>query len=287
MIYALVTMFFPDEKVLQNIKMLSSQVDCVILCDNTPNADNQNIFTGIKNCSYIANKTNYGLSKAFNIALRSRNFNEEDYILFFDQDSRICEKYVEILVRHFEYINSRNDIGCIGPQYIDTNSKKVISPKKIETLSDNCYTVSSMITSGLLTRFSVLKKIQFWNESIFLDMADWDICWRMMANGFKIVLCNEITLTHTLGKGIKKIGMFNLRINHPVREYYQIRDSIKIFWKKYVPLKYKLRFLCMWIFMPFVYIAFLPDKRTRIRYVCKAFSDGIKGLDGKCYLQDT
>lgn len=275
-VYALVTLFYPNEKIAENIKVLASQVDCVILSDNTPGCDSQNLFAEIQNCIYIANRENFGLSKAFNVALKSRQFDDENYIFFFDQDSRICDGYAETLIRNFEEIDSNHEIGCVGPQYVDTNSCKIIAPRKIEVLSASCYTVSSMITSGLLTKYSVLKKIGFWNEAVFLDMADWDICWRMKKAGFKIVLCNALTLTHTLGKGVKKIGKFNLRINHPVREYYQLRDSIKIFWRRYVPAKYKIRFLLMWFPMPLVYLCFLPNRLLRMKYIFLGFLDGIK-----------
>lgn len=279
-IYALVTLFYPNEKIVENVQALANQVDCVILSDNTPSCDNHNLFAEIRNCVYIANGENFGLSKAFNVALKSQSFCNEDYIFFFDQDSRICNGYTETLIRNFEKIDLNHEIGCIGPQYVDTNSGKTITPRKIEVLSECCYTVSSMITSGLLAKYSVLKKIGFWNEDVFLDMADWDFCWRMKKAGFKIVLCNAITLTHTLGKGIKKIGKFNLRINHPVREYYQLRDSIKIFWKNYVPIKYRIRFLLMYFPMPLIYLSFLPKRVLRLKYVFYGFLDGLKGKNG-------
>lgn len=274
------TLFYPDENVIENIRLLSKQTDCVILSDNTPETNNENLFCGIKSCVYIANKENKGLSVAFNTALREHQFNDDDYVVFFDQDSRINERYIECLVRNFEQINFNATIGCIGPQYIDTNSGTVLSPRRIDTLSDYCFTVSSMITSGLMTKYAVLKKIGFWNEEIFLDMADWDICWRMQAQGLKVVLCTEATLIHTLGKGIKKIGLIKLRKNHPVREYYQIRDSIKLFYHAYVPTTYRLRFLFMWFVMPVVYIIFLPKRCQRIRFVSRAFFDGMRGLNG-------
>lgn len=141
---------------------------------------------------------------------------------------------MEALIRNFEEINSGNDIGCLEPQYIDTNSNRIIAPQKIELLSEYCCTVSSMITSGLLTKYSVLKKI----------------------------------------------GKFNLRINHPVREYYQLRDSIKIFWKNYVPVKYKIRFLLMWFPMPLFYFFFLPNRFLRLKYIFYGFLDGLKGKCG-------
>lgn len=282
MTYAIVTLFYPDKIAVENIKILSMQVDYVILSDNTPKKGNSNLFCGIDNCIYVANWENLGLSKAFNKALQSRHFDESDYIVFFDQDSRICNGYMECLIHNFKHISSVASIGCLGPQYIDTNSQSLVSLRRIETLSESCYTVSSMITSGLLTTYSVLKSIGFWNEDIFLDMADWDICWRMKAHGYKVALCTEMTLTHTLGKGIKKIGICRLRINHPVREYYQIRDSIKLFPKPYVPLKYKFRFLLMWLVIPPVYLIFLPKRKQRFRLVFWAFSDGLKRKNGEC-----
>ena len=282
MTYAVVTLFYPDKIVVENIRILSMQVDCVILSDNTPKKDNSDLFCGIEKCIYTANWENLGLSRAFNKALQSRLFDDSDYIVFFDQDSRICDGYMECLMRNFKHVNFVVSIGCLGPQYIDTNSQSLVSLRRIETLSESCYTVSSMITSGLLTTYSVLKAIGFWNESIFLDMADWDICWRMKAHGYKIVLCTEMTLTHTLGKGIKKIGICSIRINHPVREYYQIRDSIKLFSQPYIPSKYKFRFLLMWLVMPLIYLVFLPKRKQRLLLVLRAFSDGLKGKNGEC-----
>ena len=157
MTYAVVTLFYPDKAAVENIRILSVQVDCVILSDNTPKADNRNLFCEIENCIYVANLENLGLSKAFNKALQSRLFDDSDYIVFFDQDSRICDGYMECLIRNFKHVSSIVSIGCLGPQYIDTNSQSLVSLRQIETLSESCYTVSSMITSGLLTTYSFLK----------------------------------------------------------------------------------------------------------------------------------
>ena len=33
----------------------------------------------------------------------------------------------------------------------------------------------------------VLKDISFWNEQIFLDMADWDFCWRLKEKKYQIM----------------------------------------------------------------------------------------------------
>ena len=41
---AIVTLYFPDENVKNNITQLSKFVDKVVLLDNTPNSDNSGLF---------------------------------------------------------------------------------------------------------------------------------------------------------------------------------------------------------------------------------------------------
>ena len=65
MIYALVTIYSPNKDVIENIKILSSQVDIVYLCDNS-SSQNMPMFEEIKNCTYVFNGANLGLSQAFN-----------------------------------------------------------------------------------------------------------------------------------------------------------------------------------------------------------------------------
>ena len=272
---AIVTLYFPNESVYNNIVNLTKQVDRVLLSDNSP-TDNKSFFSEISKTEYHWNQKNLGLPAAFNSMFQNNCFDDSEFIIFFDQDSSIPDGYVKSLIEYFETIEKTSQIGCLGPQYIDTNTNKVINPRFIEEIYDGCYVVSSMITSGLMTKFKILKEIGFWNEQIFLDMADWDFCWRLVEYNYKIVLCTHITLIHTLGKGIKQIGPIKLRKNHHVREYYQIRDCKKLMKEKYVPIKYKIRFLIMLFIMPIFYITFLPKRFERFRYIMHAFFDNHK-----------
>ena len=55
-----------------------------------------------------------------------------------------------------------------------------------------------------MTKYCVLQKINFWNEDIFLDFADYDLCWRLNKNGLYSFITNNVTLEHCLGEGIVK-----------------------------------------------------------------------------------
>lgn len=278
-ITAVLTLYYPDNSVINNISALAKQVDRILLADNSLE-NNELMFLGIEKVKYFWNQCNLGLSSAFNRIFYRNEFDDEEFIIFFDQDSTIPDEYINKLCNYFENIEKTIKIGCIGPQYIDTNTKKLITPRFIREVYDGCYIVSSMITSGLLTKYKILKDISFWNEQIFLDMADWDFCWRLKEKKYQIVICTKITLIHTLGKGIKKIGFLKIRQNHPVREYYQLRDCRKLFVKSYVPLKYKIRFLIMLYIMPIFYVIFLPNRVQRLIYIKHAFLDSLKRKNG-------
>lgn len=282
MIYALVTLYNPKDDVIININNISKQVDKVFICDNSINS-NVELFKNINNLDYIFFNKNLGLSGAFNAILKNVNnsFRDDDFIIFFDQDSNVNENHVKKLINEFTQLNIDGyDVGCIGPVYFNQSSSKVEVPKNYKVINENNLSVKSIITSSMLTRYSILKEINFWNEDIFLDLADWDFCWRILQNKKLCVMTKSTVLNHTLGIGEKKIGLFKLRIGNTFREYYQIRDSLKLLHKKYTPIKFKIRFILMLTIRYWLYLIFLDDKKNRVYYHRKGITDYHKKING-------
>lgn len=278
MIYALVTLYNPSDSVVKNAIKLTRHTDFVYLIDNS-DVDNSAMFQLAKT-KYVPNYCNLGLSAAFNKILKTENFEDDDYIIFFDQDSSISDALIPQLIQDFCTAKKYVNIGCIGPAYYETNSQKTIIPNTKKCITENIYSVNTIITSSMLTTFKNIRDINFWNENVFLDLSDFDVCWRFYKFGYKVCLSCNTQLTHTLGKKVIKFLFITLRPGIPVREYYQIRDSLKISREKYVPLKYRIRFLIMWFIMPFVYLIVAPDKVRRMCMVIRAFIDGLKGNNG-------
>ncbi len=131
---------------------------------------------------------------------------------------------------------AENHIGRMRERHQKGSSGKVEVPKAKHQVTENSYVVSSIITSSMLTTYYTLKEIGFWNEDLFLDMADWDLCWRIQRSGKESCLTNVITLHHTLGLGRKKVDPISLKVTNPIREYYQIRDCLYLKREDYVPL---------------------------------------------------
>ena len=271
------TAYYPNESNLENAKKISGQSDLLIICDNSPVA-HKKLFSNIKNAKYFFWGKNLGLSAAFNYVLKNKDLDwlDDDYVIFFDQDSTIPMHHIDMLVREYELLIMQGErVGCIGPVYFDLSSSKEEIPRLKSFVNKNSMKVSSIITTSMLCQYKSLREIDFWNEKVFLDMADWDICWRFEEKKMNVYLTYASVIRHILGQGVKKVGPFKLHIGKPFREYYQTRECLYFLFKDYVPYKYKCRFLLMLTVRPILHILFLNNKTERFRYIGKGIIDFI------------
>lgn len=280
---AIVTLYHPNDKVRENMAVLSSQVKQVILVDNS-SQNNEDLFCGIKNKRYVTEQKNLGLPGAFNKVLKDETYQwqETDLIIFFDQDSRINEGYIDALADEYCQIERiRPDLGCMGPIFYNTSNGTVEIPHQKTYLSEKTYAVKNTITSSLMTRYKNLKKVGFWNSNLFLDLADWDLCWRMEKAGMLCCMTERVTLYHSVGNGQKKVGPIKLRQGQPFREYYQTRDALYLLQENYVPAKMRLRLIANLTVRPIVHYLFLDHKKERMQFIKRGFADHKNGLHGE------
>lgn len=280
-IYALVTLYYPKDVHVDNLRALLSQVDKVIVCDNSPN-DNSSFVPS--ECSYTSIYKNLGLSAAFNRVLKDEKYgwSPDDIIIFFDQDSRIAENHVKTIVESYNECAKNNcKVGCIGPVFYNIFNNEFEIPRDKKKIASNIYEVKSIITSSMMCKYKDLQEVGFWNEEIFLDMADWDLCWRLMQNGFKCCMTSNVFLLHTVGTGIKKIVFFRMRVAAPIREYYEIRECLYMMGKKYTPFKYKLLFIAMLTVRNLIHVTCYDEKKKRLHYIVRGIKDFLNNIHGE------
>ena len=212
---------------------------------------------------------------AFNRILKCEDeFNDNDFIIFFDQDSTIEKDHITSLAKEYELLESNNvNMGCLAPVFFNTSNGTIEIPKMKERITDNSFKVASVITSSLLCRYSSIKEVSFWNEDVFLDMADWDFSWRIRKVGKAIVMTDSVTLRHSLGTGEKKVGPIKIRVGSAFREYYQTRDCLYLLFRSYTPFKFRIRFIAQLTIRPIIHLLFLNDRKVRLQYIIKGFKD--------------
>ena len=281
--HALVTLYNPSEKEFNNCRILSQQVDTVILCDNSQES-HETVFQNEKNIIYITKNENLGLGAAFNVALKNDTYGwkDDDLIIFFDQDSQIGEGYIQALQDEYRKIETLiPNLGCLGPVFYNTSNGRTERPRQKKNITDETYEVSNTITSSLMMRYGNLKRIDFWNEKVFLDLADWDLCWRMQKAGMVCCMTEKVVLHHSVGNGEKKVGPIKLRVGQPFREYYQTRDALYLLQENYVPLKMRLRLIANVTIRPVVHDLMLDDKKSRMKFIRRGINDYKKGGRGE------
>lgn len=281
--HALVTLYNPSEKEFNNCRILSQQVDTVILCDNSQES-HETVFQNEKNIIYITKNENLGLGAAFNVALKNDTYGwkDDDLIIFFDQDSQIGEGYIQALQDEYRKIETLiPNLGCLGPVFYNTSNGRTERPRQKKNITDETYEVSNTITSSLMMRYGNLKRIDFWNEKVFLDLADCDLCWRMQKAGMVCCMTEKVVLHHSVGNGEKKVGPIKLRVGQPFREYYQTRDALYLLQENYVPLKMRLRLIANVTIRPVVHYLMLDDKKSRMKFIRRGINDYKKGVHGE------
>ena len=171
--------------------------------------------------------------------------------------------------------------------YFDANKKMTVTlPKNATEISKGCFYVSEVITSSMLTKYTVLRSVGFWNETVFLDYADFDLCWRVKKAGFEICQTCNVRLNHALGKNAQEMFLpfknkYVLQSYWiPLRYYYQTREIIKLFWKKYIPRQWRKNFLIHNTIEILMHLYYLPQKRERFLYFYKGLIDGIIRKNG-------
>lgn len=262
-VYGIITCYNPTCENIGNIKILSSFVKRCFVIDSS---EFEHDFSKIESIKYIHTGYNMGLSKGFNFVLKKYKFKDSDFIMFFDQDSTYDDNHIKFMCSEFERIQTKYKIGCLSP--IIFNSKindYQISDHKI-TIDKTSYSVQNVITSSLLTKYKILKEVNFWDEFLFLDMSDWYLSWKLLNHGCLTIVTTKTYINHFLGDG--RIYRFGI----PIDKCSPIRDGCKLLFKKTLPRK---KLLLLYILFPrsLLYIFFLDNKKKRLFYILHGFRD--------------
>ena len=261
----IIVTYNPDiERLTDNIKSISKQVDEIYIFDNCSN-NIQEIKKNIcgDNLTIYCSNSNKGIAAALNHSLMYAAKSEYSWALQLDQDSIFPENGVE---NYKKIICIDKSIGIIAPRIVDRNY-----------MSNDYYNndwefIDETINSGALINIDVWKKLNGYDENLFLDCVDFDFDRRLLNAGYHIIRANNVELLHELGN-TQKISLFGQNImvyNYSARrKETQLIDQLK-YEKKYgrkitrfVINKKVMRYIIIIMF-------FEKDKINKIRHVLNA-----------------
>ncbi|MCS6209211.1 glycosyltransferase [Shewanella baltica] len=135
-----------------------------------------------RQCRYISDPSNSGVSKAYNLAFEYAISKDKHYVLILDQDSQFELAFLE---RYFDAVQQYGVSFIYSPLVCDAAKTKIYSPAKLNNfvghsevyekkLAPVIVDISnrSVINSGLMIPVSIFSKIGGYNNKIKLDFSD-------------------------------------------------------------------------------------------------------------------
>ena len=229
-ILAGIVLYNPNTQRLQeNIEAIIPQVDSIVIVDNgSAESLYNNILETFDHISYIRNEKNMGIAYALNQICGYAYSHGYNWVLTLDQDSIATPRMVDV------YRSIANDeIGILGC-WIHDRGYQIDESWGIE---HETFETDWVITSAAFTNIKAWKSCGGFDNGMFIEWVDWDICESMRKAGYKIMKTYKTKLIHELGHGTRLVMVRHHQMqvmNHkPIRYYYSTRNRI------YMARKYK------------------------------------------------
>lgn len=217
-----IVLYNPDWRRLKaNIDGIIEQVDKIICVDNGSNNVEiiQKELETYSKVYLIKNTKNKGIAVALNQIVGHAKQDGATWVLTLDQDSIAMENLVE----EYERLTNLTNVGMLTCIIKDRNTNEAIHMDVLYKEIDNC------ITSGSYIKVSAWEKSGRFDERMFIDFVDFDMCQSLKENGYSIYRVNFYGLLHEVGRSKKAqiLGKKYIIFNHsPFRKYYMVRNQI-------------------------------------------------------------
>ncbi len=234
MVCGVVVSYYPSEKVLGNIELLRRQAGRVVVVDNTPQAHAPAILNDLERlggCTVVRNNKNLGMAAALNIGIRHAISLGFEWIITFDQDSQIPDKYIEGMLSTYHKLSNPTQAGILCPRYEDTRLGILLHTHRAKNGD-----VFACMTSGSMIHAETFRLFGDMDERLFIDYVDLDYSLRLRAAGLKVIECPDAVLTHSLGRITQHKLLWKpfTTTNHSAKRRYYITRNRLIVYKRYL-----------------------------------------------------
>lgn len=288
---AVVSLFNPDEGVLDNAAALLSQVDRVIVVDDGSTQDPARVLAELETmgCTAVRLKENSGIAAALNAGITEAlaATPKPDFILTMDQDSQLQDGYVQALLDAAAAARvSGVRVGMVAPGSVRG------LPVRRGPVLHGVQLGGEPIQSGLLVPVPVIERIGPFKDSLFIDGVDSEYFLRCRSHGLSTVLAAGASLDHALGTKTAasvlgktvSIGGNALQIRTAAawRYYYIFRNRVllaKQYGRKY-PLWALKGFLSDYRHLAIVSLL-AHGRLARLANAAAGVADGLRGASGR------
>ena len=298
-IWAVVVTYHPDLAVLEEmLESLCDQVAATIVVDNS---EDRNVAAWLDHrgrndrLELLAQGRNAGLGAAQNRGIARARESGASHVLLLDQDSVPSGGMVRRLFSALSALESRGErIAAVGPRYVDSRSRRpsyFVAAGGFGRRRLRCSQASSgdvvktefLISSGALIPMPTLDAVGAMDESLFVDHVDSEWFLRAAARGYRAFGVCDAEMTHHLGTGRRRVwfGVWHeLACYEPSRYYYIFRNSVLLFRRRYVPLRWMAAEVFRLGALFFLHALAREERWRRMSMMLRGLRDGWRGRLG-------
>src|SRR3990172_5849274 len=258
------------EECLNSLEKVKSEIDSEIIVVDNGSTDGsvEMARKEFPRAKVIENKKNLGFAAGNNMA---KQYVKGKYILFLNSDTVV---HKNTLKESFEYMEIHKDVGAmickmilangefdkdtrrsfitpwIGLTHLFLKLDRVFPKSKLfgrywyGYIPDNVeHEVDVIEGAYFFVRIEILDKIGWFDEEYFLDGENIDLCWRIKADGWKIMYNPKVSITHFKGAAKGKVNS-EFRKKVPLQKRLKFRmagvNSMEIFYRKWLWGRYPL-----------------------------------------------
>ncbi|MCL2221738.1 MAG: glycosyltransferase family 2 protein [Oscillospiraceae bacterium] len=261
----------------ENVCSIISQVDSVFIVDNA-SSNISEIKDSLSDFSveWTQNSENLGIAGALNQLVRSADKHGYEWILTLDDDS-VCSD--DMVARLLTATAHYDNIAVISPRIVDSRKNSTYRDPGSSALTE-FKEINMCITAGSLTNVKAVLEHGGFNESLFIDHVDHEMCLRLKEHGYKIVKVNSAEIFQEFGAESTRRRFlwktYTQRGYSPIRVYYHTRNSLFMV-RKYGD-KFDSRPRYFYFYLIFAFIArfiYEPKRFARLKAFAKGYSQGL------------
>jgi len=268
----------PDiNRLRENVCSVISQVDKVFIVDNA-SLNIAEIKESLADfpVNWTINSENLGIAAALNQLLRCADKQGYMWILTLDDDT-ICgdDMVTQLLTATAHYDN----IAVLSPHIVDGRKNGTYSDPDSSGLTE-FKEINMCITAGSLTNVKAVLEHGGFNEKLFIDHVDHEMCLRLCEYGYKVVKVNSAEIFQEFGAESTRRRFlwktYTQRGYSPVRVYYHTRNSL--FMVRKYGNKFDSRPRYFYFYLIFAFTArfiYEPNRFARLRAFLKGYFEGL------------
>jgi rhamnosyltransferase len=286
-ICAVIVTYFPKAGCADNLTALAPQVGHIVVVDNGSSAAAfEPVQAAVERlgASVIRLGSNLGIAAALNAGLRFAREQGFHWLATFDQDSQITPGMIESMAEALGSYPRPDEIAIVTPCHVDRRLGVTVRDRDNEARGADWRVIRSTMTSGNLLNVRIATAVGGFDDSLFIDYVDHELCLRLRRHGYRILEATRATLLHSLGAMERRLFLFKhvTVTNHPaVRHYYRARNRLIVWrlYRKYEPT-WVIRDMRRFLFETMYVVLYEKEVGAKLPMIMRGLRDGIRDTRG-------